>query len=130
MGINNIGFGFYESFKSDYRVGNIPKAQVSDVTDVENTSNSTQGTDNIEAGSTVDISTPREFTPINPEDISLTFNRGDDFSYIGSERDINDLDINKAISDMKQDSILQEYNYFVGNANNVFNSEDGRVLAK
>lgn len=127
MGISNIGFGIYDSFKSDYRVGNIPK--VSNVAEEENLSK-----ENIaaSANTSVDVkeAPARDIKSVNPNEISLTFNKGDNFSYIGSEKDIDNLDINKAISDMKQDSILREYNYFVGSANNVFNSEDGRVLVK
>lgn len=50
------------------------------------------------------------------EDISLSFNREDDFGYIGRDSDIFKLDVEKAISDMKRDSVLEEYQYFVGNS--------------
>ena len=40
------------------------------------------------------------------------------------------LDVQKAISAMQQDSVLQEYNYFVGSSDKVFSSSDGVVLAK
>lgn len=49
-------------------------------------------------------------------DISLSFHKEDDYSYIGSEKDLAQLDVQKAISDMKKDSILQNYQYFVGSA--------------
>ena len=57
-------------------------------------------------------------------------NKNNDFSYIGRDKDIQALDIQKAISDMKQDSILQEYQYFVGSARNIYQSEDGMVIPK
>ncbi len=124
MGINNIGYGGFSNFQSDYRINNIPKvnpneitAPVKEVTEAPKTSFDIQ-----------EVNTAPRAT--DPNSVSLTFNKGDDFSYIGSDSDINSLDMQKAISDMKQDSILQEYNYFVGNASNVFNSEDGTVLAK
>ena len=66
----------------------------------------------------------------NLEDISLTFNKEESFDYLGNDSSIKTLDMQKAISQMHQDSILQDYNYFVGNASNVYNSEDGMVIAK
>jgi len=67
------------------------------------------------------------------ENISLKFNTGEDYSYIGKDSDIEQLDIQKAISDMKKDSVLQQYQYFVGSAQNVIEgkaSEDGIVIPK
>ena len=48
------------------------------------------------------------------EDISITFHKQDDFGYIGRNSDIHSLDVEKAISDMRKDQILQQYQYFVG----------------
>ena len=66
------------------------------------------------------------------EDVSLTFLKDDTYDMIGSERDLNKLDMQKAISDMQKDKILQDYNYFVGSSvmqqRNI--SEDGVVVAK
>lgn len=66
------------------------------------------------------------------ENISLNFNKGDDFSFIGSELNIENLDMQKAISDMQRDSILQDYNYFVGSAglNSEMENGDGKVFLK
>jgi len=58
------------------------------------------------------------------EDISLTFRQNDDYGYIGKDSNIENLDIQKAISDMKKDSILQDYQYFVGSAQG-FQKEQG-----
>lgn len=63
------------------------------------------------------------------EDISLSFNKEDSFDYIGKDAPIKNLDMEKAISDMKKDNILQDYNYFVGSSKNIF-SDDGIVIAK
>ena len=66
------------------------------------------------------------------EDVSLTFLKDDTYDMIGSESDLNKLDMQKAISDMQKDKILQDYNYFVGSSvmqqRNM--SEDGVVVAK
>ncbi len=54
----------------------------------------------------------RTITDIN--NISLTFNKEETFDYIGSESSLARLDIQQAISDMRKDKILEEYQYFVG----------------
>lgn len=125
MGIYNIGFGSFGSFHSDYRISNIPKANESVVNKPELSVNEAPKTQELDIQA-VD-NRPRS---IDPNSVSLSFNKGDDFSYIGTDKDIAGLDMEKAISDMKQDSILQEYNYFVGGRENVFSSEDGTVVAK
>lgn len=67
------------------------------------------------------------------ENISLSFNREESYGYIGSEKDINGLDMKRAISDMQKDSVLQEYQYFVGSAVGLAAqapSQDGMVFLK
>lgn len=64
------------------------------------------------------------------ENISLTFNKEETFDYIGTESGLANLDMQKAISDMRKDEILQGYQYFVGSANSLFQSEDGMVIPK
>ena len=66
---------------------------------------------------------------IDPNTVSMSFNRQEDYGYIGKDKDLSLLDMEKAISMMKQDSILQDYQYFVGNNRDIFSSEDGRVIA-
>lgn len=71
--------------------------------------------------------------PIDINELSLTFNARDDFGYIGKDSDIEDLDMQKAISDMKKDQVLQQYQYFVGSSDTLFpqkSSEDGHVFLK
>lgn len=65
------------------------------------------------------------------ENISLTFNKEESYDYLGSESSLAALDMQKAISDMKRDSVLQEYQYFVGSSQNFFtNPADGIVIPK
>lgn len=65
------------------------------------------------------------------ENISLTFNKEESYDYLGSESSLTGLDMQKAISDMKRDSVLQEYQYFVGSSQNLFiNPADGIVIPK
>lgn len=48
------------------------------------------------------------------ENISLNFNAGDTYDYIGKDSDLQLLDAEQLISDMKKDSVLDQYRYFVG----------------
>lgn len=66
----------------------------------------------------------------NLENISLTFNKEDDFGHIGLDAPISKLDMKEVISDMKKDTILQEYNYFVGPSKNLYTDADGTVVLK
>ena len=70
-------------------------------------------TDNI-SGQETEISAKKASANAALEDISITFHKQDDFSYIGRDSDIHSLDVEKAISDMRKDQILQQYQYFVG----------------
>lgn len=69
-----------------------------------------------DTGNAVQTAVRTEKTSVNAalEDISVTFNKQDDFGYIGRDSDIHSLDVEKAISDMRKDQILQQYQYFVG----------------
>ncbi len=65
------------------------------------------------------------------ENISLTFIKTDSFDYLGSESGLENLDVMKAVSDMRKDEVLQEYQYFVGSSQNfAFQSEDGVVIPR
>jgi len=63
------------------------------------------------------------------EDISITFNKNDDFDIIGKTSDITDLDLQKAVSISKRDDILTGYKA-AENALPVYAGEDGTVIAK
>ena len=69
-----------------------------------------------DTGNAVQTAVRTEKTSVNAalEDISVTFNKQDEFGYIGRDSDIHSLDVEKAISDMRKDQILQQYQYFVG----------------
>ncbi len=64
------------------------------------------------------------------QDISLKFNRDEEVSLIGRDSSLMELDVEKAISDMKKDSMLEQYQYFVGSGSSIINDEDGLVFQK
>lgn len=132
MGIG--GISDYSHMFSNYKVPEIPSVNFDQL-------KKTQNQETVKPQETVsrdiDLTIEERKTPkpeaLDVKDISLTFNAGEDFGYIGKDSDIQDLDMQKAISDMKKDQVLQQYQYFVGNAENLFpknESEDGFVFLK
>lgn len=63
------------------------------------------------------------------EDIVLSF-KSRDAEAAGRSSDIKSLDVQKAISDMKKDQVLQQYQYFVGGSRNTGGQADGVVITK
>ena len=67
------------------------------------------------------------------DQVSLKFNKEESFGYIGMDSSLDNLDMQKAISDMQKDQVLQNYQYFVGSAGSLFDeqsSADGMVMLK
>ncbi len=124
MSIYDVGYGGFGAFQNNFRINDIPK--VEQVKPVEEVKPSVE----VNEPKKLDIQEIERPRTTDPNSISIEFNKGNDHSYIGSTKDIAGLDVQKAISAMQQDSVLQEYNYFVGSADKVFSSSDGVVLAK
>ncbi len=66
---------------------------------------------------------------IGLEDISISFNKNDDFDLIGTTSDITNLDIEKAVSVSKRDDILNSYRTTETQVP-VYAGEEGTVIAK
>lgn len=119
-----------DSFRmmQDYRINSIPRV---DVTQAEqNKPEEKQSQVNQAPAISIEPVVDNRPKSANLDDVSMTFNRQENYGYIGKDRDVSLLDMEKAISMMRQDSALQDYQYFVGNSRDIFNSEDGRVIAK
>ena len=128
MGIN--GINDYSNLIGNYRIPSIPSVSVEEVKrqDEQHLSEEKQLRPVLED---VSLSAkPRNDAAL--EDISLTFNKGDDYGYIGRDSDIYSLDVENAISDMQKDNILKQYQFFVGNTgvNTIVNNSDGVVVPK
>ncbi|MCQ2523469.1 MAG: hypothetical protein MJ123_03940 [Lachnospiraceae bacterium] len=130
MAINGIGgFGGFEN----YKIMNIPKVDVETVKKQDEEALELQNQPKLDAPVANTATEDNRSKSADLDNISLNFNKGDDYSYIGSESDINNLDMQKAISDMRKDKILEDYQYFVGSSENLmtnFNNEDGAVFMK
>lgn len=126
------GLSEYGGLYSQYRVNDIPRVSVETVQQQEQTG--VQQSQSFQNDYTAPIGMEEDTRSriANLEDISLTFHKEDTFDYIGSDSDLESLDIQRAVSDMKKDQVLQEYQFFVGSDINqiVSDSPDGRVLQK
>lgn len=126
MGIGSIND--YNSILQDYRLPGAAKEPIviSDIQQPESIAMNQNAPVHEEASGVAPVRRDAQL-----EDISLTFNQQEAFGYIGRDSDIRSLDMEKAISDMKKDQVLQQYQYFVGSVKNLnVNNADGIVLAK
>lgn len=137
MGINPVSD--YSSLFANYKVPEIPSVDLDRIKKPEAVSANAQAIDQPimqETNNDIDLSIeekPKRAGNADVHELSLSFNINEDYSYIGQDSDIESLDIQKAISDMKKDQVLQQYQYFVGSAEDLFsgNSEkDGNVFLK
>ncbi len=129
MGIN--GINDYSKLIANYRVPSIPSVSVDQVKeqDKQKALQEQQQLHTPELQESI-LQRPRNDAAL--EDISLTFNKGDDYGYIGKDSDIYSLDVENAISDMQKDSILKQYQFFVGNTGTgaLVDNADGIVVPK
>ena len=113
-------------YMQDYRISDIPR--IDSVKEAPaKTQENPEGTKPSVSIEPIEDRRPKS---VDPNEVSISFNKNDDFGYIGKDKDLSLLDMEQAISMMRQDSILQDYQYFVGSSKDIFNSEDGRVIAK
>ena len=123
-----MGLNIDDSFRymQNYRINDIPKVDASTDVPEQTAPPVKEEKHSVLIEPIVEDRRPKS---IDPNTVSMSFNRQEDYGYIGKDKDLSLLDMEKAISMMKQDSILQDYQYFVGNNRDIFSSEDGRVIA-
>lgn len=127
MGIGRVGI--YQSYYAD----TIKKAEPEDI-GVQTEAQAGQNTAALDTGA-ADAGRDNRSRTADLENISLNFNTGDTYDYIGKNSSPELLDMDQVISDMKKDSVLEQYRYFVGanEAANEFSeglSGDGVVIMK
>ena len=61
-----------------------------------------------------EISAARQKQTFGAYDYASTYKPDETFSMKGTESDINSLDVERAVNDMQKDSMLRQYQYFVG----------------
>ena len=112
-------------YMQDYRINDIPRVDAPKPEPAQVKEN----TEAAKPSVTIEPIEDRRSRSVDPNEVSLSFNKNNDYGYIGKDKDLSLLDMEQAISMMRQDSILQDYQYFVGSSKDIFNSEDGRVIA-
>ncbi len=112
-------------YMQDYRINDIPRVDAPKPEPAQVKENA----DAAKPSVTIEPIEDRRPKSVDPNEVSLSFNKNNDYGYIGKDKDLSLLDMEQAISMMRQDSILQDYQYFVGSSKDIFNSEDGRVIA-
>ncbi len=119
----------YSSYLQNYRAPVIPQVSVEEVKRQDQMkAREVQPVSEMTREEAPDLSYRKPNAEI--DQLSLTFNKQESFDYLGKDSDINDLDMQKAISDMQKDQMLMQYQYFVGSAKNLFSNGDGTVIVK
>lgn len=129
MGIN----GMYGGILQNYRVPTIPSVSVEEVKKQDEQRLQMEQAASSQVKAYDEPSVPAVRKPdAQLEDIAITFNKQDDFGYIGKDSDIHSLDVEQAIGDMQKDKMLQQYQYFVGSSQDVASKQtpDGIVIPK
>lgn len=140
MTIGNI----YDSFQSSYCYGiqKLPTIQPNEAKQAEKQNDAALEQQAVRLGTTGSQEnstslTKEETNPAsrmaNLDQVALTFNKAESFEYIGNDSSLDNLDMQKAISVMRKDQVLQGYQYFVGSSRNLIDgqqSEDGMVILK
>lgn len=135
------GFADYGGLYNNYKVVDIPKVDIEavkkqdEIRQAEKAAEVTKVELPVEEVSFINepIAVDNRSRMADLDNISLTFNANDDYSFLGQDSDIASLDMEQAISDMHKDKILEDYNYFVGSSDNLketFGNEDGKVFLK
>ena len=133
--------GIYDSFHNSYGVQQIQTTYVDDPNkigrQVEEPDLNQQAGLNEQSDNLTSVAEPVQENLASRmadlDQVSLKFNKEDSFEYIGMDSSLDNLDMQKAISDMQKDQVLQSYQYFVGSAGSLFgetSSEDGMVVLK
>lgn len=128
MGVDLLsGFGRVQPY---YKASQIPTVTPEEIKKQQEQINGSTQAVKEEAPEQAALSLDNRSKAADLSNISLTFNREESFDFLGSESSLMNLDLQKAISDMRKDSILQEYQYFVGSSVTFMNTEDGLVFKK
>lgn len=131
--MGNLSISDYGSLFQNYRIPNIPEVKIGQVQQETKPELSPVQPQQKTVITEQEITRNPAAKSADLENLSLKFNTGEDYGYIGKDRDVANLDMQKAISDMRKDSVLQEYQYFVGSSRNLMEpkvSEDGIVIPK
>lgn len=126
----SAGFDPYKDYTSVLKRSAHIKTEETENPKVEEPVTSISEEKSAEASKSAVMALQEQLPVADISDVSESLKGIQDFSFIGRESDIRLLDTNKAVSDMKKDDVLSEYQYFVGSAEKLYNNDDGLVLQK
>ena len=124
------GFEDYSSYLQNYRVPEIPSVSLEEVRRQDQQHKAAEASQGLATSQSTSVAqAPRKDALL--EDISLTFNRSEDFGFLGRESDLALLDAETVVSEARKDDILQQYQFFAGGKSaNIVDNADGLVIAK
>ncbi|MGN0327891.1 MAG: hypothetical protein ACI4D4_02800 [Lachnospira sp.] len=125
-GLNNYSSNYYNNYnKNDIRIDisvqNDGIARLKESPQVR-----TQSEDTKESESAAAYAVNNAPRHSNPTEFTFDFKKNSDFNLEGATSRYEDMDVSKAISDMKKEDMLSRYKFFVGNRN-LGKDEDGTV---
>lgn len=128
-----VDYGTYNSDKvnSDYSTYSTMKTQAAEASDIRSDIKSDIKPDENKTidGQTTDYSLAagnKAPKYSDPTDFSFDFRKEKRFNLEGATRDYEDINVSKAISEMKKDSVLDKYKFFVDTPN-LGTDSDGTV---
>lgn len=130
------GYGQYGGFYQQSRVSQIKQVSTEEVRrQDEEQKKQKEASQSVEALQKEYASAPDTRSRMaDLANISLTFNEGETYDYLGRDASLDNLDMMSAISDMQKDKLLQQYSYFVGTQDMhnqvIASNEDGIVIQK
>lgn len=80
-------------------------------------------------GSPVEDKTPKAPKASNPEDFTFDFKKNNSYNLVAATSPVDDIDVEKAVSEMNKDEVLNQYKFFVGHTN-LGTDADGTVRLK
>ena len=89
-------------YMQDYRINDIPRVDAPKPEPAQVKEN----TEAAKPSVTIEPVEDRRPRSVDPNEVSLSFNKNNDYGYIGKDKDLSLLDMEQAISMMRQDSIL------------------------
>lgn len=90
-----------------------------------------QSADNETADISAQLDDARSKQTFSSADYAAEYNPSETYELKGVDSDINSLDIQKAVSDMDKDKMLQQYQMFVGSASEIVSAQsEGSIISR
>lgn len=124
MAVGTIGQ--YSGLNNVHSISNITQVDTGELLRQQNEKQDVKQVENTSQNQRIPVENARL------ENISLGFNKSDTYDFIGRDKDTTNLDIAKAVDEMRKDQMLEQYQFFVGTRPDdmMYQSGDGVVVRK